>query len=335
MGYSAKIYSRIGELMQGVLPDASAFLVSGLASRRLYSEAVLEEGGGHGRAGAGKEGRDMTVAVGAMGRVGERASESPALPPKASEALAILLNEQGLALPADVMIRLTSNIPRGKGLSSSSADVLSVLSVVNNYLGTGLEADELYRIAARVEPTDPCLSDEIVLFHQHSGKKGAVIGLPPVSLLYFDAAPGRRVDTVEIRRCWPRGAGDFFGWLLQRLMRAAAECDYELLFDSITYSAEYNQTMLPLPGFGEYRRLAAEVGAGLMVAHSGTIAGLVAPLEKEAALLPRLEALVRREQPAVRGEHGCVGHGLEPATIYTEHYFSPYHRPAWRPYSAP
>ena len=307
MGYSAKIYSRIGELMQGVLPDASAFLVSGLASRRWYSEAVLEEG----------EDRDG------------------ALPPKASEALAILLREQRLSLPAEVTIRLYSNIPRGKGLSSSSADVLSVLSVVNNYLGIGLGAEELYRIAARVEPTDPCLSDEIVLFHQHSGRKGAVIDLPPVSLLYFDAAPERRIDTLEIRRCWPRGAGDFFAWLLQRLMRAATECDYELLFDSITYSAEYNQTMLPLPGFGEYRRLATEAGAGLMVAHSGTFAGLLVPLEKEAALLPRLEALVQRERPAARGENGGEADGLEPTTIYTEHYFSPYHRPAWRPYSAP
>jgi uncharacterized protein involved in propanediol utilization len=312
MGYSVKIYSRIGELMQGVLPDASAFLVSGLASRRWYSEAVLEEGAMRpGTQAAGKGGERIVP-----GNAGGLTTESPALPPKASEALAILLRERGLSLPADVTIRLYSNIPRGKGLSSSSADVLSVLLAVNNYLEMGLCADDLYRIAALVEPTDPCLSDEIVLFHQHSGRKGAVIDLPPVSLLYFDAAPERRIDTLEIRRHWPRGAGDFFGWLLQRLTRAAAERDYELLFDSITYSAEYNQTMLPLPGFGDYRRLAAEAGAGLMVAHSGTIAGLLVPPEKEAALLPRLEALV-------------------PTPIYTEHYFSPYHRPAWRPYSAP
>ena len=368
MGYSVKIYSRIGELMQGVLPDASAFLVSGLASRRWYSEAVLEEGVmGPGTQAAGKggertgpgngDGSSPTRAMRTTGNAGGLTTEPMALPPKAGEALAILLRERGLSLPADVTIRLYSNIPRGKGLSSSSADVLSVLLAANNYLEMGLCADDLYRIAAKVEPTDPCLSDEIVLFHQHSGRKGAVIDLPPVSLLYFDAAPERRIDTLEIRRHWPRGAGEFFGWLLQRLMRAAAERDYELLFDSITYSAEYNQTMLPLPGFGDYRRLAAEAGAGLMVAHSGTIAGLLVPPEKEAAVLPRLEALVQgqHKRPADRADYGCADYGcadngcadngcadygcadsgLDPTTIYTEHYFSPYHRPAWRPYSAP
>src|ERR1700722_17429592 len=102
MEYSAKIYSRVGELMQGVLPDASAFLVSGLPSQRWFSEAVLRSG-----AGAG------------------------VLPPKAREALGVLERQVGLRLPAGVGIELRSNIPWGKGLSSSSTDVLSVLSVVD------------------------------------------------------------------------------------------------------------------------------------------------------------------------------------------------------------
>ncbi len=288
--------------MQGVLPDASAFLVSGLASRRWYSEALLEEG-------ATDRLADAAMAAGPRMPGG-------ALPPKAREALAILLREQAQTLPAGVAIRLQSNIPKGKGLSSSSADVLSVLSVVNDYLGMGLGAGELYKIAAQVEPTDPCLSNEIVVFHQHRGKIATVIDLPSLSLLYFDAAPDRQVDTLEIRRCWSRGAGDFFGWLLRRLLRAAEEGDYVLLFDSITYSAEYNQTILPLPGFDAYYKLAAEAGAGLMVAHSGTIAGLLVPLEKEAALLPRLERLVN-------------------SPIYIEHHLLPNYRSACRPYSAP
>ena len=301
MYHSIKIYSRIGELMQGVLPDASAFLVSGLLSRRWFSEATV------GRASEAEGCDGGGRAPNKLGGV---------LPPKAREALDILLGGKGL--PAGVSIGLRSNIPWGKGLASSSADVLSVLSVVNDYLEVGLEPEELYRIAARVEPTDPCLSDDIVVFHQHSGQRGQEIFLPPVSLLYFDAAPERCIETLGVRRHWPRGAGAFFAWLLQRLISAAEQGDYALLFDSITYSAEYNQMVLPLPGFDEYRRLAGEVGAGLMVAHSGTVAGLLVAPEQEAVLVPKLQALMRS-----RGD----------MPIYREQYSSSYPRYECEPFT--
>ncbi|HWB93383.1 MAG TPA: hypothetical protein VG605_16090, partial [Puia sp.] len=217
------------------------------------------------------------------------------------------------------------------GLSSSSADVLSVLSLVNDYLGTGLSAGELYQIAARVEPTDPCLSNDIVVFHQHIGRPGAVIEMPPVTLLYFDAAPGRQVDTLGMRRRRMDGEGKFFAWLLQRLVRAAKAGDYEVVFDAITSSAEYNQTILPLPGFGDYYRLAIAAGAGLMVAHTGTIAGLLVRPGQESELRQRLEAMVgsrRRmksqpgEQRMYRSEQAAERPG---DTVFVEHYFSPYY----------
>lgn len=260
--------------MQGVLPDGSAFLVSGLSSRQWYSEAI----------------------------VGDGAVDD--LPSKAAQALSILLGEQDRALPPGTGIRLVSNIPRAKGLSSSSTDILSVLAAVNDHLGLGLDAEGLYAIAARVEPTDPCLTSDIRVFHQHTGKSGLIVGLPPVTLLYFDAAPGRHVETLGLRRDWPEYAGGSYAWLLRRLTDAAAESDYTRLFDCISRSAEYNQVMLPLPGFATYRRLAAENGAGLLVAHSGTIAGLLVRPDDAAALLPRLEAIA-------------------PSRVYTEHYSSP------------
>lgn len=280
--------------MQGVLPDASAFLVSGLASRRWYSEAVMLAGD-HRDDGKGiYEGSDAAAGV------------ETVLPPKAREALSFFAAQTRQVLPPGVRVGLRSNIPKGKGLSSSSTDVLSVLWLVNDYLGTGLTAADLYQIAARVEPTDPCLSEDILVFHQHSGRPGAILEMPPVTLLYFDAAPGQQVDTLAMRRRWTDGEGKFFAWLLQRLIRAARAGEYELIFDTVTASAEYNQTLLPLPGFGDYYRLATVAGAGLMVAHSGTIAGLLVRPEQENELRARLEAMVGSD-------------------IFTEHYFSPYH----------
>ncbi len=81
MEYAARIYSRIGELMQGILPDASAFLVSGIPSKHWFSEAVLRCGG----PGAfGNRPAGSAVAGGAV-----------ALPQKAREALRLLERRTG------------------------------------------------------------------------------------------------------------------------------------------------------------------------------------------------------------------------------------------------
>ena len=271
MDFYAKIYSRIGELMQGFLSDGSAFMVSGFSSTRWFSEAWLEEGDGEPGAG---------------------------LPPKAGRALQLLLakvgDREGGQRVKDIMngqrVVLRGNIPPGKGLSSSSTDILSVLCVVNDYLGAGLLPEELYQVAAQVEPTDPCLSDDILLFYQHSGVPCRSIGLPPMSLLYFDAEPGRVINTETVQRPWTPGVGKFFDWLLSSFLRAAQAGDYAALFERVTASAEYNQTVIGLPRFDEYCRLARETRCGLMVAHSGTIAGLLTRPEEGAGLQARLQA---------------------------------------------
>jgi L-threonine kinase len=245
--------------MQGFLPDASSFLVSGLPSRLFFSEAVLQPGG--------------TPHI---------------LPPKARQALDLFLHTYAGNIEG-CTIRLQSNIPPGKGLSSSSTDILSVLHVVNDYLQTDRSPDDLYRIAASVEPTDPCLSNDIVVFRQQEGIVDQCISLPPMTVLYFDAEPGRLINTLDVQRPWSAGAGQFFDWLLRRFLQAAETGDYVNLFDSITYSAEYNQTVIALPRFAEYYQLAQQTKSGLMVAHSGTIVGLLTRPELAAELLGRLQ----------------------------------------------
>ena len=245
--------------MQGFLPDASSFLVSGLPSRLFFSEAILQPGG-----------------------------PPHILPSKARQALDLFLHTYAGNIEG-CTIRLQSNIPPGKGLSSSSTDILSVLHVINDYLQTDRSPDDLYRIAASVEPTDPCLSNDIVVFRQQEGIVDQCISLPPMTVLYFDAEPGRLINTLDVQRPWSAGAGQFFDWLLRRFLQAAETGDYVNLFDSITYSAEYNQTVIALPRFAEYYQLAQQTQSGLMVAHSGTIVGLLTRPERAAELLGRLQ----------------------------------------------
>jgi L-threonine kinase len=312
MNYSVKIYSRIGELIQGVLPDRSSFLVSGFPSGTLYSEASLEDERDHGEDRPArselplKTGQALSFLLEAYLEQTHPSAHPSTHPPAHPPA------HPSTHPPADPLrskaIRLHSNIPPGKGLSSSSADVLSVLCVVNDYLQAGFTPEDLYRFAARVEPTDPCLSSDIVLFKQQSGITVTTICLPPLSLLYFDAAPDRQVDTLGLQRIYPEEAPPFFDGLLRRFIQAAAEKDYSGLLDCVTRSAVYNQAILALPGFDEYYRLAADSQAGLMVAHSGTIIGLLTRPEQAHPLRQKLERMANR---------------YHPAPVYLENYFSP------------
>lgn len=352
MYYSAKIFSRIGELMQGFLADGSAFLISGLPSRNFFSEAVLE---------------DLAPAPAASTSAPATSTSAPAasaglnaaLPPKAAKALTLFLEKlknngrpannnlpaasnlpgipaskllrtpasnlpripaTGLpahpaaALPGSALppltgksIRLSSNIPPGKGLASSSADILSVLYVVNDYLQTGFTAADLYHIAARVEPTDPCLSENIVLFKQHLGMTDRSICLPPLALLYFDAEPARQVETLSVQRPFSTQTAHFFEGLLRQFLRAADQQDRPSLFDCITRSAVANQSIISLPRFDDYYRLAETMRSGLMVAHSGTIAGFLTDPELVPFLLPQLERMA-------------------PTAVHVELYLSPLSR---------
>jgi uncharacterized protein involved in propanediol utilization len=146
-----------------------------------------------------------------------------------------------------------------------------------------------------------------VLFKQQAGITEGSIPLPPLTLLYFDAAPERQVDTLDLQRPYSTDAPRFFEDLLRTFLLAAAQSDYAGILNCITQSAIYNQAILALPGFDACLELAVDAGAGLMVAHSGTIIGLISPPEQAAAILPQLETHSRR--------HRLIH-------VYKENYFS-------------
>jgi uncharacterized protein involved in propanediol utilization len=136
-----------------------------------------------------------------------------------------------------------------------------------------------------------------VLFKQHAGVTERSIPLPPLTLLYFDAAPDREVSTLDLARPYGDDAPYFFGVLLRRFLHMAAEKDYAGIFDCITGSAVYNQSIVMLPRFHEYHELALDAQAGLMVAHSGTIIGLLTRPGQTAALHEKLQRMVNRYRP--------------------------------------
>ena len=169
------------------------------------------------------------------------------------------------------------NFKTGKGLSSSSTDIFGILLALNEIHNTQHPNHLLYKLAAQIEPSDPCLDLDSVLFNQ---KKGEIIDtLSPIrhSMLYFDSDSKIKIDTIELsqNRRYSEKQILEFQTLFTDLKKSTENKDYATFFECITKSAIINETILPKKNFPLLLDFAAKNNCGLFVAHSGTYMGLL------------------------------------------------------------
>ncbi|GIG56166.1 kinase [Longispora fulva] len=178
-------------------------------------------------------------------------------------------------------IEIVSDVPVGIGMGSSTSDVTAAIRAVADYHGVTLSREELGRLAVLAEcASDPVMIDDrVVLFAHRDGVVLETLGhrLPPLLVVGCDTRPG---DSVDTDRFPPAEYGDreigFFGVLLAALRRALATEDVALLGRVATASARINQRFLPKDNLEALLELClAHGGAGIQIAHSGTVAGLI------------------------------------------------------------
>ena len=171
-----------------------------------------------------------------------------------------------------------SNLPEGKGMASSSADIVAACRAVAAALNRPLSAEEISRIAVEIEPTDGVMYSDVVCYNHRQGRLLEVIGeMPPTRLLVLDL--GKQVDTVAFNRIPKSYTADEYRWIEQAYEWVKAGIrTHDLLKIGLgaTLSAEVNQRILPKPYFEEIVWLAREYGAsGVCASHSGTVLGLL------------------------------------------------------------
>lgn len=171
-----------------------------------------------------------------------------------------------------------SNIPRGKGFSSSSADVLGLLSLLSRFLRLGTEDHDLYRIAAAIEPTDPLLNQQTVLFDSGRGRVLQTLPGRDLALLYFDPHPDQSVDTATDDFSVAMGSRD--DSMLAGFMDAWYAGDDEAILKHTTESALTDHRRRSRPRMEHLHGFAMDHRVGLFVAHTGTLMGLLIPMER-------------------------------------------------------
>ena len=215
--------------------------------------------------------------------------------PKTRQAVALALAEisgrAGIANPS-AALSVSSPIPVGKGMGSSSADITAAMSAVSAAAGIALPPEVIARIALAVEPTDGVMFPGIAMFDHRQGRIAESLGPPPpLEIIAVDR--GGQVDTLAFnavdRTAQWAAVADQTAAALDLVRAGIKRGDPELVGRGATISAQAGHP----PGAGEWVEraiaLAADIGAvGVNVAHSGTIVGIL------------LDARQRRSKPTFR-----------------------------------
>ncbi|KAF0846068.1 GHMP family kinase ATP-binding protein [Nocardia caishijiensis] len=238
-----------GELLQGVLEQDRHFLVT--LPIQCGSVAVFEPGGD-----------DITV-----------------VPPHKSKArrLAAAMVARSRVLRGG-RLTVRSDLPEGKGLASSTADLVATARAVADAEGRTVGLEELEADLRAIEPSDGIMYPGTVAYFHREVRLHARLGvLPPLTIVTGDE--GGTVDTVEFNRVEPAFTPDQhreYGRLLDELGVAIVRGDVAGIGAVATRSAVLSTAFRERPHLENTIRQARALGAvGVVVAHSGTTTAIL------------------------------------------------------------
>ena len=278
---SASTPGSCGELVQGMIDD-DYFLVS--CPVDMYSTATVHLSSGRGRV------------------------DAPPDAPKARRAVELTLERLG-RFDVDVNLTLSSPLPRGKGMASSTADISASIAATTAALGeeSAMPPGEIARIALLIEPSDGVMLPGLARFDHRQGKVADTLGPPPpmrVVALDFGGA----VDTLDfnsvnredtLRRLQPT-----FEEALDLITHGIESGRADEIAAGATLSAVSNQKLLYKPQLDPALRLSDDVGAlGVNAAHSGTVLGMLFEDDPELTQFAVSRAL--RELPGLKQIYDC------------------------------
>ena len=172
---------------------------------------------------------------------------------------------------------VTSELPAGKGMASSSADIGAVVVAAAAACGRSITEQEIACIAASIEPTDGVFCRGVVAINYQTGRIFHSFGvMPALAIAMFDL--GGTVDTLAFHEQYDKAAR-MYGidaaqiWPLLTMPYTA-----EALGDAATCSALAYQRVVCKPQLPELLETGKSLGAvGVNIGHSGTVCGLLFP----------------------------------------------------------
>ncbi|GGU46654.1 GHMP family kinase ATP-binding protein [Streptomyces lavendofoliae] len=208
----------------------------------------------------------------------ERAGVSvfPAHKHRARHLAELMLSEYGFGGGGHLHLR--GELPEGKGLASSSADLTATARAVARALGLQAGPETVEHFLRRIEPTDGVMYPGIVSYYHREVRLRERIGtLPPLTIVGVEE--GGVVDTIEFNRRpkdFSRAERLEYEDLLARVTHAVRGGDLRAVGEVATRSAVMNERLRPKRLLRQMIAISRDVDAlGVAVAHSGTALGVL------------------------------------------------------------
>ena len=193
-------------------------------------------------------------------------------------------------------IEVKSDLPLGKGMASSSADISATCQSIALSAGKILSPDEIADIALSIEPTDGIFYPGIVLFDHVHGRIREYLGdALPMYIAIFDV--GGEIDTLHFNKRHDLKQLNLENeskvqQAMSLIMEGLASKDISLIGKGATISALANQKILYKPCLEEMITIGLSWGAvGVNIAHSGTVVGVLFPMDKIENCPPCIEEI--------------------------------------------
>ena len=183
-------------------------------------------------------------------------------------------------------IYVRSDIPQGKGMASSSADIGAVAMATALLKGRELTLTELEKISLAIEPSDATFYPGVVLFDYLKGNLSKQMGVcPPMKIVIFDE--GGSVDTVALNNRVElpdliREKEGLIEEALHLFELGINSKDVDLIGRASKISSFANKRILPKTDLYGVHEIGQYYGSsGTIIAHSGTIMGLIFPVDEK------------------------------------------------------
>lgn len=246
-----KSFGTFGELLQGVSSDRQNFLITLPINR--YSKATF------------RSLPDFSELI-----------VSPSYRLKSKQIAQKMLEKYDL--PKGGWIEIDSNIPIGKGLASSSADIVATARAVDCCFQLNLSQSELEDLIREIEPTDGVMYEGIVSYYHREVRLRECLGsVPRLTIVSIDE--GGEVSTAEFNKMslfFELADRLEYDHLLDCISTAIKKNDLTTIGEISTRSAVLNQKLLYKNQLNDVLEICDKVqGLGVVITHSGTYSGIL------------------------------------------------------------
>lgn len=287
-----------GELIQGILPDGRDFHVTCPVNKSSTVAVELSQASAWAFTGSGPHLGKLHASIKAAAEI------------------------FGLG-PLSVELDHHTDLDVGKGLGSSTADIVAGARAVAAAAGGTLTPRQLATIATAIEPSDGSMYPGLIAFNQKNAEivrafewwpQFAIVMVVPRDTLNTESADFQGKERYAVE----------FAGMLEELVEAASNHDPLPFARAATRSALINQEFIPNEWLDVLlERVEASGGAGVNVGHSGTVTGMLFPLSHVGSS-PKSKtrsSAMARATGAARSLSQLGGQGVEVRLVTT---------PAWK-----